>query len=45
MDVHGYGTIFLDRIKERNWFGLVYDNEDGDAYYCPDLISPTLHTH
>ena len=32
-DIHGYGTNFLDYIRERNWFGLVYDNEDGDAYY------------
>ena len=39
MDIHGYGTIFLDRIRERNWFGLVYDNEDGDAYYCPELVT------
>ena len=38
-DIHGNGTIFLDRIRERNCFGLVYDNEDGDAYYCPELVT------
>ena len=38
-DIHGYGTIFLDRIRERNWFGLVHDNEDGYAYYCPELVT------
>jgi len=38
MDVNGYGTIFLDQIRERNLFGLVFDNEDGDAYYCPELV-------
>jgi len=27
MNVNSYGTIFLGRIRERNWFGLVYDNE------------------
>ena len=37
-DVHGYGTVFLDRIRERQWYGLVYDNTDLDAYYCPDLV-------
>jgi len=44
IDVHGYGTIFLDRIREKNLFGLVYDNEDGDAYYCPDLVTQ-FYTH
>ena len=37
-DVQGYGTIFLDRIHERQWYGLVYDNSDGDTFYCPDLV-------
>ena len=32
MDVNNYGTIFLDRIREWNWFGLVYDNEDSNVY-------------
>ena len=36
-DVQDYGTIFLDRIHERQWYGLVYDNSDGDTFYCPDL--------
>ena len=44
MDVHGYGTIFFDHIKERNWFGLVYDNEDSDVYYCPNLVTQ-FYTH
>ena len=38
-DVHGYGAVFLDRIRERQWYGLVYDNTDLDAYYCPDLVN------
>ena len=37
-DVQGYGTIFLGRIHERQWYGLVYDNSDGDTFYCPDLV-------
>ena len=37
-DVQGYGTVFLDRIRERQWYGLVYDNTNLDAYYCPDLV-------
>ena len=37
-DVHGYDTVFLDRIRERQWYGLVYDNIDLDTYYCPDLV-------
>ena len=44
MDVHGYGTISLDRIRERNWFELVYDNEDSDVYYFPNLITQ-FYTH
>jgi len=35
MDVNGYGTIFINRIRERHWYGLVSDNEDGDAFYYP----------
>jgi len=38
-DIHGSCTIFLDHIRERNWFGLVYDNEDGNAYYSPKLVT------
>jgi len=30
--------MFLDRIREKNWFGLVYDNEEGDAYYFPNWL-------
>jgi len=37
-DVHGYGTVFLDRIRERQWYGLVYDNSDVDTFYYPDLL-------
>ena len=25
-DMNGYGHVCLDRIRERNWYGLVYDN-------------------
>ena len=27
-DVQGYGTIFLDRIREKQWYDLAYDNSD-----------------
>ena len=37
-DVQGYGTVFLDQIREQQWYGLVYDNTTLDAYYCPDLV-------
>ena len=37
-DVNGYGHIFLDRIRARDWYELVYDNSDHEAYYCPELI-------
>ena len=30
--------MFLDQIRERQWYGLVYVNTDLDAYYCPDLV-------
>ena len=36
--VQGYGTLFLDRIRERQWCGLVYDNITVEAYYCQDLV-------
>ena len=29
---------FLDRIRERPWYNLVYDNSESDAFYCPDLV-------
>ena len=54
-DVHGYGHIFLDRIREWNWYTLVYDNSEYEAYYCPKLVklfyanldqaTIDLHTH
>ena len=37
-DVNGYGHIFLDRIREWNWYELVYDNSDHEAYHCPELV-------
>ena len=37
-DVHGYGHIFLERIREWNWYALVYDNSEFEAYYCPELV-------
>ena len=36
MDVNRYGTVFMDHIRDRHLYGLVYNNEDGDAFYCPD---------
>jgi len=37
-DVHGYSTVFLDHIREKQWYGLVYNNTDLDAYYYSDLV-------
>ena len=30
--------MFLDQIRERQWYGLVYDNTNLDVYCCPDLV-------
>jgi len=30
--------VFLDRIRERQWYGLVYNNTNLYAYYFPDLV-------
>ena len=38
-DEGGFGHIFLDRIRAWNWYSLVYDNIDNDAYYCPNLVT------
>jgi len=37
-DVNGYGHIFLDRIRAWDWYALIYDNSDHEAYYCPELV-------
>jgi len=37
-NVNSYGHIFLDRIREWNWYVLVYDNSDQEAYHCPELV-------
>ena len=37
-DVIGYGYVFFDRIREWNWFTLVYDNSEYEVYYCPELV-------
>ena len=37
-DVNGYEHLFLDRIRERNWYALVYDNSEYEAYYSPELV-------
>ena len=37
-DINGYGHIFLDRIREWNWYALVYDNSDHEAYHCPEPV-------
>jgi len=37
-DVHGYGRVFLDRIREWNWYTLVNDNSEYEAYYCPEFV-------
>ena len=38
-DTNGYGHIFIDRIRAWDWYSLVYDNTDNDAFYCPDLVT------
>ena len=37
-DVNGYDYVFLDRIREWNWYNLVYDNSEYEVYYCPELV-------
>jgi len=39
MDVKGYETVFVDRIRGRYWYGLVYDNVERDVFYCPDMVT------
>ena len=38
-DPHGYGHVFIDRIRAWNWYNLVYDNAENDTFYCPDLVT------
>ena len=38
-DVNGCVTVFIDCIRERHLCGLVYDNVDSDAFYCPYLVT------
>ena len=44
MDVNGYGTVFMDRIRERHWYGLMYANKDGDVL-LPRFSNLSLYTH
>ena len=37
-DINRHGHVLLDRIREWNWFTLVYDNSEYEAYYCPELV-------
>ena len=37
-DITGYGHVFLDKIKQWNWFTSVYDNLEYEVDYCPTLI-------
>jgi len=37
-DVNGYDHVFMDRIRERNWYTLVYDNSEFEAYYFPEIV-------
>ena len=41
-DHNGYGHIFIDRIRAWDWYTLVYDNTDNDAFYCPELVTSFL---
>jgi len=34
-DINGYGQVFLNTIREWNWF---YDNLEYEAYYCPAFV-------
>jgi len=36
--MNGYRHVFLDRIREWNWFTLIYYNSEYEAYYCPKLV-------
>ena len=38
-DSNGYGHMFLDRIRAWDWYNLVYDNSENDAFYCPELVT------
>jgi len=35
----GYGHIFVDRIRAWNWYTLVFDHNEHEAFYCPDLVN------
>jgi len=37
-DLNGYGHIFLDRIRAWDWYALIYEYSDHEAYYCPELV-------
>ena len=37
-DNNEHGYIFIERIRERGWYRLVYDNIDVDIFYCPGLV-------
>jgi len=42
-DVNEYGHVFLDRIRERNWYTLLFDNSEFEACYCPELVKKFIH--
>ena len=44
-DVNGYCHVFLDRIGERHWYDLVYDNSKSDAFCCSRSYQNFLHIH
>ena len=35
----GYGHIFVDRIRAWNWYTLVFDHNEHEAFYCLDLVN------
>ena len=37
-DNNEYGYMFMEKIRERGWYGLVYTNVVVDVLYCPDLV-------
>ena len=41
-DIHGYDHIFLDRIREWNWYALVYDNFEHEGTIAPTLSSSSM---
>ena len=44
IDPNGYGHVFLERIRARNWYNLIYDRSETESFYCPELVK-MFYTH